>query len=203
VIPVDLWTLGKAFPVYINTLFAQQRPHFSPQLLRILERWSSFPSQGRNGLLFFTMPTLGFRIQELDRCGEPSRALAVRMCPPPDKVNTFHNEYRYKLSGPTRQNDDLVMELMIKLIMYIRKHKMLFAAANIWPHHLDTTPPLWPGRVVATKLYAFTQALEEFPLATEVSIARSTRRLTVHSVRIRTIHGEKGEPTQSWTPLTQ
>jgi hypothetical protein len=54
---------------------------------------------------------------------------------------------------------------------------------------LDTDPPLWPGPAKGAtgrrKLYAFTQAFEEFPLAAEILIPRGTKELKVDKILVR------------------
>jgi len=149
------------------------------------------------------MPRLETRIKVLERSGNVSRLLTVKMFPPPeDKLQTTQEEYRYEFTGPPRQRDDQVIQLMIKVIQFLNKRHMLFAAANVWPHALDTSPPLWPGRAKgANKLYAFTQAFEEFPLAAEVTILRGALELTPGKVFVRRKGQGQDGHQQPWTPL--
>ncbi|KAL1801663.1 hypothetical protein ACET3X_002005 [Alternaria dauci] len=130
------------------------------------------------------MPELQTRIKDLARFGEPSRWFTVKMYPPPDdKLGTTHREYRYTFKGPPRQMDDPLIRMIIRTIRKLSKDHMLVAAAEIWPHNLDETPPIWPGRAGgATKLYAFTQLFEEFPLAAEICVARGTTTLTAEDI---------------------
>ena len=149
------------------------------------------------------MPHLSTRIKDLQRNGDVSRAFTVQMLPPPkDKLDTSHKEYRYELKAPPRQMDDEVVKIIIKAIQYLNKKRMMFAAANFWPHNMDETRPLWPGRAKsARKLYAFTQTFVEFPLAAEVTLLRGTIELTPDKILVRNKRPGKDEDKQPWTPL--
>lgn len=123
------------------------------------------------------MPRQKTRIKDLYTGGDRSRVYTVRMFPPPeDKLDTIEREYRYEFLDPPRQMDDQVIKFISKTIRQLRKKRMLFAAANIWPRNLDSTLLLWLNPVGgATKLCAFTQALQKFPLTAEIRIARGAR----------------------------
>jgi hypothetical protein len=149
------------------------------------------------------MPTLRARLKELHKSGDFSRALTLQMFPAPrDKLDTTHREHRYKLDGPPRQTNDLVIQMVIRTILVLRKKHMLFAVSNVWVHTLDSKI-LWPNRGPGTrKLYAFTQALEEFPLATEVRVINYDSVLTPDNIHIRKCN-EVATHGEHWTPLRQ
>ncbi|KAF2130663.1 hypothetical protein P153DRAFT_356391 [Dothidotthia symphoricarpi CBS 119687] len=91
--------------------------------------------------------------------------------PPEDKFDTLHGEYRYEMNGSPSQMSDEVVRTIINTIRELSKDHMYVAVAGIRVHNMDVTPPLWPVRTGrATKLYAFSQHFDEFPVATEVSI---------------------------------
>ena len=113
-----------------------------------------------------------------------------------------HRDYRYTLNGPPRQMNDALIRMVIKAIRELSKDHMLFAAAGIWPHNLDETLPIWPGHAGgARKLYAFTQLFEEFPMATEIRVARGTTTLTTDNTQIRKKWKGKGADREPWTEL--
>jgi hypothetical protein len=149
------------------------------------------------------MPTLRARLKELHKSGDFSRALTLQMFPAPrDKLDTTHREYRYKLDGPPHQANDQVIQMVIRTILALRKKHMLFAVSNVWVHTLDSKI-LWPNRGPGTrKLYAFTQALEEFPLPTEVRVINYDSVLTPDNIHIRKCN-EVATHGEDWTPLRQ
>jgi hypothetical protein len=98
-------------------------------------------------------------------------------------------------------NDDLI-HMVIKAIRELSKDHMLFAASGIWPHNLDETTPIWPGNAGrGRKLYAFTQQFEEFPLATEICVARGTVTLTTDHILVRKKWKGRTACAEPWTPL--
>jgi hypothetical protein len=120
--------------------------------------------------------------------------------PPTNKLETHHRDYRYKLSGTPRQRDNEVIKVIMKAIFELRKKQTVFAAANIWPHTLDDKlhgPNSGRG---ARKLYAFTQTLEEFPLATEVKMTNFDSDLTSANIRIRQCK-QNDTQEQPWSSL--
>ena len=149
------------------------------------------------------MPELQTRLKKLAQDGDPSRNFTVKMYPPPEnKMFTSHRDYRYTLNGPPRQMNDALIRMVIKAIRELSKDHMLFAATRIWPHNLDETLPIWPGHAGgAVKLYAFTQSFEEFPMATEIRVARGTTTLTTDNVQIRKKWKGKGADREPWTEL--
>jgi hypothetical protein len=149
------------------------------------------------------MPRLETRIKELCRSGDLSRAFTVQIFPSPThNLLTTQREYRYELNGPPRQKSYHIIHKIIKVIPHHSKTHMVFATANIWPHNLDSTIPLWPGHAGgATRLYAFTQDFEEFPLTAEVTIVRGTLKLTVDSILTRNKLREPDARKRPWKPI--
>lgn len=79
---------------------------------------------------------------------------------------------------------------------------MLFAAAGVRPHNIDSVIQLWPGHAGGTtRLYAFEQKFEEFPIIAEVTIARGTTKLAIDSVFVRNKCKAQDSDTRSWYPL--
>jgi hypothetical protein len=148
------------------------------------------------------MPYLETRIKHRD----VSRALTVKMFPPPeDNLRTTQAEYRYEFRGAPRQKNDEVIQMMTKVSQFLNKRHIVFAAADVWPHAFDTDPPLWPcpakGAKDKRKLYAFTQAFEEFPLAAEILIPRGTKELNVDKTLVRNKRPNTTKEELAWTPL--
>ena len=151
------------------------------------------------------MPYLETRIKDLHRKGDLSRLFTVKMFPPPnDKLRTLHGDYRYQFRGPPHQMNDEVVRMAIGLIHELSKQDMIFGAAGFRIHNMDSTHPIWPcPGSGAIKLYAFQQALEEFPIATEITICRGARELTTDNILVwKKWRGELAK-AERWTPLKE
>jgi hypothetical protein len=64
---------------------------------------------------------------------------------------------------------------------------MLFWNIGLEVSHLTMSPPLWPRHLeeYSTKLYAFKEKHEEFPMAVETTLSRGCRYLTADSILVR------------------
>jgi hypothetical protein len=87
---------------------------------------------------------------------------------------------------PPQKNDEM-LRVIKTTILELNKQDMLFWNIGLEVSHLTMSPPLWPRHLeeYSTKLYAFKEKHEEFPMAVETTLSRGCRYLTADSILVR------------------
>jgi len=119
---------------------------------------------------------------------DPSRMFSVCLSPPPSsKLYLTSDQYKWKMRVLPPQKNDQMLQVIKNTIIELNKKSMFFWRIGLEVSHLTMSPPLWPRHLeeYSTKLYAFKEKNQEFPMAVETTLSRGCRRLTEDSILVR------------------